>query len=214
MSKNFWLKRWEAGQIGFHQKNINPQLEKSWQSIKTNERPVFVPLCGKTLDMTFLAANGHKVIGVEFSEQAIKDFFNSLELEPHIRTDGTFKIFEAGSYQIYCGDLFQLELDFSNIAYIYDRASYIALDASQREKYRNWISKHLPHVSILLLTIEFDHLTAGPPFSISKTELEQGFSSAFHLQCLFDEFIDKEKSPHSDITTYLIERVHKLTPKS
>jgi thiopurine S-methyltransferase len=36
---------------------------------------VFVPFCGKVLEMKWLAENGHVVVGVEVSEDSIMQFF-------------------------------------------------------------------------------------------------------------------------------------------
>ena len=213
MSKDFWLDCWDKGEIRFHQKNINPQLTSFWPNIAKDKKPVFVPLCGKTLDMTYFAKRGHKVIGVEFSEKAILEFFSSLQLTPSVQSKGSFNIYEAENYQIYCGDLFHLDINLQEIAYVYDRASYIALNEETRKKYREWLIKHLSHAHILLLSIEFDNLEAGPPFSISQEELKEGFSSAYKIETLIDEEIDKSKVPHSQIINQLIERVHKLSPK-
>lgn len=43
---------------------------------------VFVPLCGKSLDMIWLAQQGHEVIGVELSPVAVEDFFRENGLNP------------------------------------------------------------------------------------------------------------------------------------
>ncbi|MFK7823579.1 MAG: thiopurine S-methyltransferase [Oligoflexales bacterium] len=214
MDKKYWLDCWDSGNIRFHQKKVNPHLNSFWKLLAKDRRPVFVPLCGKTLDMNYLANYGHKVIGVELSEQAIKEFFQGLDLKPQIISDSGFKVYEANSYKIYCGDIFEIKFDFSIIAYVYDRACYIALDHKDRKKYCHWLIKNLPHVNMLHLSIEFDHLTAGPPYSITKQEIERGFSSSFNLECLIDEPISKEKVPHADFITHLTERVHKITPQS
>ena len=51
-----------------------------------SDAPVFVPLCGKSLDMVWLAQQGHRVIGAELSQRAIDDFFAERGLAPTTRT--------------------------------------------------------------------------------------------------------------------------------
>ena len=57
MEKDFWLERWELEQTGFHQNETNPYLQQYWQQMD-NASQVFVPLCGKSLDMLWLAKQG------------------------------------------------------------------------------------------------------------------------------------------------------------
>lgn len=213
MDKDFWLQCWENNDIGFHQKNINPRLCAYWDLVASDSKPVFVPLCGKSLDMTYFAKRGHQVIGVELSESAVKEFFSELDLKPQVRNEGSFQVYEAGSYQIFCGDIFELNIDFTGVSYVYDRASLIALKQQMRQDYCKWLLKNLPHAKILLLTIEFDDGQAGPPFSIPLEELQARLSDGFTMECLIEESIDNTKVPHKQIQ-YLIERVHKLSPKS
>ncbi|HEX5661999.1 MAG TPA: thiopurine S-methyltransferase, partial [Xanthomonadaceae bacterium] len=72
MDPDFWRQRWRDGQIGFHQQQATPLLEQYWDAIDAPAGScVFVPLCGKSLDMPWLAARGHRVLGVELSQQAV-----------------------------------------------------------------------------------------------------------------------------------------------
>ena len=76
MEPKFWLERWEGNQIGFHQAEHNPHLVEYWQAIGLNlGAKVFVPLCGKSLDMRWLESQGHSVVGVELSQLAVEDYF-------------------------------------------------------------------------------------------------------------------------------------------
>ena len=62
MDANFWEKRWETGQIGFHLAEVNPLLVRHHHVLPPRAR-VFVPLCGKSLDLVWLAKEGHAVVG-------------------------------------------------------------------------------------------------------------------------------------------------------
>ena len=85
MEIEFWKQRWSNNQIGFHQETVNPYL--SWfygekgPSVETrNKLKVFVPLCGKSRDMLWLAQNGYQVFGAECSETAVNAFFEENSL--------------------------------------------------------------------------------------------------------------------------------------
>jgi thiopurine S-methyltransferase len=60
MEKEFWLERWERQEIGFHQNEVNPHLLQHWQELNLEgNKGVFVPLCGKSLDLLWLREQGH-----------------------------------------------------------------------------------------------------------------------------------------------------------
>mgnify|MGYP003529788041 CR=1 FL=1 len=52
MHHDFWHERWQTGQIGFHQSAVHPFLARWWPTlgIRADAR-VYVPLCGKSLDI-------------------------------------------------------------------------------------------------------------------------------------------------------------------
>ena len=78
MEKNFWLDRWENKEIGFHQNKANPLLTKNFEKLSLkDESRIFIPLCGKTLDIGWFLSKGYKVAGCELSEIAIKELFES-----------------------------------------------------------------------------------------------------------------------------------------
>ena len=80
MTPDFWIERWQNGEIGFHQQAGNDLLPKHWPSLQAPSRStVFVPLCGKSFDMVWLASQGHHVVGVELSPLAVDRVYASLE---------------------------------------------------------------------------------------------------------------------------------------
>ena len=85
MKKEFWAARWSEGLIGFNQAEANDYLKKHWPALGLDSSArVLVPLCGKSVDLLWLRAQGHAVVGVEFVDQAIHDFFNdhNIPFEP------------------------------------------------------------------------------------------------------------------------------------
>ena len=83
MEHDFWQQRWQEGRIGFHQDDVTPLLREYWPTLALpSGSRVFVPLAGKTLDMSWLAAQGHRVLGVELSRIAVEQFFDEHGLKP------------------------------------------------------------------------------------------------------------------------------------
>ena len=59
MEPDFWHQRWHNNEIGFHESKVNPALVKHLSSIElASGSRVFVPLCGKTLDIGWLLSQG------------------------------------------------------------------------------------------------------------------------------------------------------------
>mgnify|MGYP000400918887 CR=1 FL=1 len=64
MKADFWHDKWNNNEIGFDQDQPNPLLVEHWQALnlEANAR-VFVPLCGKSIDMVWLLHQGHQGVG-------------------------------------------------------------------------------------------------------------------------------------------------------
>lgn len=176
MENNFWLERWERGETGFHQNEINPYLCKFWPEFGlANGSRVFVPLCGKSQDMLWLRKQGHQVLGVELSAIAVQAFFRENGYTPRQITSGKFDRCETEGIRILCGDFFDLSSDdVANVSAVYDRASLIALPPEMRMRYVRHLVSILPTATqILLITVDYPQPEMqGPPFSVSSGEVE------------------------------------------
>jgi thiopurine S-methyltransferase len=176
MKKDFWLERWEREEIGFHQDELNPYLLQYWQGLHlARDSLVFVPLCGKSRDMSWLREQGHRVLGVELSAIAVQAFFKENGHIPKSTTVGKFDRCEAGGIRILCGDFFDLgKDDLANVSAVYDRASLIALPPEMRERYARHLASILPPATqILLVTLDYPQAEMqGPPFSVAPGEVE------------------------------------------
>ncbi|SON79850.1 putative Thiopurine S-methyltransferase [Xanthomonas phaseoli pv. phaseoli] len=137
MDTDFWLQRWHDGQTGFHQDEVMPLLQKHWPALQLpHAARVLVPLCGKTLDMHWLAAQGHRVLGVELSPLAVTQFFAEAGLQPQRHTSSAGEHFIAGPIEIICGDAFALDRSvLADCMAVYDRAALVALPAELRRQY-------------------------------------------------------------------------------
>jgi thiopurine S-methyltransferase len=185
MNPEFWHARWERGEIGWHLDEINTHLLRYWPMLEVpSSATVFVPLCGKTLDMLWLAGEGHRVLGVEISEIAVRDLFAQHELEPTVTEAGRFQRWQADELTVLCGDFFDLtaaELD--EIGAVYDRASLIALPPSQRAAYAAHLKAIAPaKAPVLLITLDYDQREMqGPPFSVQADEVVALYSGCYGI---------------------------------
>jgi thiopurine S-methyltransferase len=175
MQSDFWITRWERGETGFHQDEVNPWLREYWLRLQvpTSGR-VFVPLCGKSLDMWWLRQQGFGVLGVELSRQAVESFFAGAGITPSRTNEGVLERFESGDVTLLCGDFFALQpQDVAGCSAIYDRASLIALPPAMRQDYAAHLSELFPQgARILLITLDYpQHEMEGPPFAVSDAEV-------------------------------------------
>jgi thiopurine S-methyltransferase len=191
MDRDFWLSRWEAGEIGFHQAEVNPYLQQFWQRLDVPlGAPVFVPLCGKSLDMAWLLSQGHPVLGVELSTRAVEQFFREHDLHP-MRTPAEVGVrYQANDVVIIAGDFFSLSPgEVEGIGAVYDRASLIALPRRMREHYAERLTSLVPTgVPMLLVALEYPQdQMSGPPFSVSEEEVRQLYEGEFQVERLLAE---------------------------
>ena len=184
MDAAFWHQKWEANEIGFHEGEANRLLVKYFNALSLAEgHRVFVPLCGKTLDIAWLLSNGFRVAGAELVESAIEQLFSELGIEPEISEVGEVKRYSAKNIDIFVGDIFAVSSEIlGSVDAIYDRAALVALPEEIRRQY----SGHLMDISDgtpqLLLTFEYDQsVMDGPPFSISNEEVIQHYGDRYEL---------------------------------
>lgn len=184
MEHSFWHQRWESNDIAFHRSEPNPLLFKYFKELSLAKGSrVFVPLCGKTLDIGWLLSNGYRVAGAELSEMAIKELFAGLGMEPKIVKVGKLKQFSAKNIDIFVGDIFDLSGKMLGpVDAVYDRAALVALPEEMRKQYTSHIMEITDKAPQLLICYEYDqeHME-GPPFSVSDVEVSQHYANSYDL---------------------------------
>lgn len=195
MELDFWNQRWINNEIGFHQNRVNVHLERNWARVCDSPARVFVPLCGKTGDMVWLANQGSDVIGVEISPIAVQAFFDENGLKPTVTDEAPFKRWQAGKYSLLEGDFFQLSTrHLGQINAVYDRASLVALPPAMRQNYVRHLAKLLPSETACLL-VAFDYPQSemdGPPFSVPPATVADLFSHEFNIKLLYQDDVLNE----------------------
>ncbi|HEY4073841.1 MAG TPA: thiopurine S-methyltransferase [Herbaspirillum sp.] len=180
MHADFWLERWRDGRTFFHQAKVMPSLQKYWPAlgVPAGSR-VLVPLCGKSLDMLWLAEQGLRVLGVELSQIAAEQFFAENALHPEIADSALGRHYSASTatadIEIICGDIFKLDAaTLASCTAVYDRAALIALPPPMREPYVRHVYGQLADgYRGILITLDYaQEQMAGPPFSVPDAEVQ------------------------------------------
>ncbi|MBS1161590.1 MAG: thiopurine S-methyltransferase [Proteobacteria bacterium] len=213
-----WQQSWRDRQTDFHQKATNAHLVRFWSTlgVAPGER-IFVPLCGKSLDLLWLAGQGHSVVGVELSPLAARAFFRENRMQPRRRPCGQFTLWEHGRISILCGDFFALTAaDLGEIAAVFDRAALTALPDDLRAPYLAHLRRIVPAAcKIMLLTTEEPEAweTADQPFAVAE-EITTLYSDAFNIELHHVESAFEADPDPSVAEEIRVERkVYLLTPK-
>lgn len=224
---DWWKKDYESGgtseeQCEKHEVSsdmfgeLSPMLTKhSGHFFKQGDcNRIFVPLCGTSIDMKWLADQGQEVIGLECSEHAILKFFekNTIEFEKTISTvDSSFCIFKGKTSKIaiFQGDFFKFTSEIAGglMDTVWDTASLNTIDLVQREKYVEVMHSLLKYDARYVLSAMFfgeKRTWKNNPFDISEDDMKQMFGSDWSW-----ELIDKDDSEWGLEQVYLLRKMHK-----
>ena len=193
MRPEFWHDRWQHGRIGFHRSSVHPDLIEHAQAfLGAAPCRVLVPLCGKSLDLGWLVARGHAVVGVELSERAARQYHEAAGIQPTITAGDGASVWRSPGLSYHIGDVFSVPL--GTVDAIWDRAALVALSVEQRPRYAARLLGALaPGGRMLLSSLTYDRQREGPPHSISDDEVRGYYAAAGRLTLLSDvELIGEE----------------------
>lgn len=188
MEERFWLQRWKKNEIGFHKDEPHHDLIRFFPLLQC--RPgdtVFVPLCGKSLDMLWLKEQGVEVVGVELSRQAVDAFIDENQLVGDWSTAAGMPCWLGQGCKIFCGDFFRLAPDdLCGARAVYDRGALVALPEEMRRRYADHLTRLMPTGSrALAISYEYDQSeTSGPPFSVPLPEIHDLYAADFTIELL------------------------------
>lgn len=213
MNPEFWQTRWQEKRIGFNQSEVNPLLIKYFHhlDLPVGSR-IFVPLCGKTIDMVWLAAQGHEVVGVELVETAVQEFFAEQKISPtvHQHTDNPAIKYYQGqlaeqTITLWVADIFALTAaDIGDVDAVYDKAALIALPSDMRPQYSKQIRELSSNTAQILLTLNYDQSKKdGPPFSISNAHLQQYYANYYQITELESIITSIHSAPELAVTEHI-----------
>ena len=217
MNPEFWHSKWEKNEIGFHLKSVHPLLKKFLPqvSVKPNAK-VFVPLCGKTLDIGYLLQQGFDVVANELNNLAVEQLFTDLGLTPEISKWQGGQCYRHVNLTIWTGDYFSLSQEqLGKVDWVYDRAALIALPESMREQYALQMQNITCNAPQLLIALDYDQsVMAGPPFSVAEQEITRHYQDNYKIELLSrKDIIEHEAKFASRGLSSMFESVYALTAK-
>ena len=225
----FWTDMWKEHIFPWHEDGVHEYLIKYIDELtggRLNIR-VFVPLCGKSVDMLWLADQGHTVVGVELADKAIESFFTENNLtftkEPVKLAAGSepAEVYRCNEKQItiFCCDLFTLkEEDIGEkVDAIWDRGSLSAIVPSAGDRGKRY-AKHMRSLLArdgnYLLESHHYEVDRGndPPASISDELRNEIFGEDFTIKELDVNRLPED--PNRDFTFAIDMHYHLFKPKT
>ncbi|WP_291732764.1 thiopurine S-methyltransferase [Leisingera sp. F5] len=189
MEQDFWQARWRENRIGFHEDTPNTLLTRHFAKLGLHAgQSVFVPLCGKALDLDWLCAQGLRVSGIEFNQGAVEEVFDRQGLAPQVTREEGITRFHAGALTLFAGDFFALTSGhIGQVDVVYDRAALVAVKPEDRGAYAAHINRIAGPVQQFLVGFDYDQsLMQGPPFSVPG-ETVQALYQETHSITLVEE---------------------------
>jgi thiopurine S-methyltransferase len=188
-----WL--WKNGGTPWVIDSVHPVLAEYIHQLtlgRTNCR-IFVPLCGNTIDLKWLAEQGHHVVGLEASETAILQFFESRGLGKEVKQlegieNGKLYTSCDGRLLIYQCDIFAISKDIlGSFDCVWDKGSLVAIPPNTRQRYAEILTSILANDGrIILETVQHAETGSfhGPPYSIEEQDITDLFSVSFEWKIL------------------------------
>lgn len=192
----YWENRWITNQTGWHRSVYNDLMVKYWPKLGIpTDSKVLVPLCGKSLDMLWLAEKGHTIVGIEFTRVAVERFFPENKLQHIIVKHPNYIEFKSDRFTILNGDILVIPSDLIQAEAWYDRAAMIAINPDLREDYVSQIRQQTKVGAVgLLITYSYpQEEMEGPPFSLNDDDVFQLFQDGFRVECLETIELEDEK---------------------
>lgn len=186
MLADFWHHKWQVGEIGFHEGQVNHLLSKYLDQLNLTVRSrIFLPLCGKTRDIAWLLSKGYRVVGAELNPIAVSQLFEELAVQAEIVEVGPLTHYRTEGLDIFLGDVFDLNREtLGAVNAIYDRAAMVALPEEMRSRYAGLLVDVCAAVPQLLISFEYDQSALpGPPFSVPEDELRALYQPIYQFSC-------------------------------
>ena len=199
-----WLNRWREGRIGWHEADGNVFLRRYWPRLVRGSR-VLVPLCGKSIDLLWLAQQGLDVTGVEISDIAARAFFRENDLGFRETTGDGLPNYEAVDLpvRIYCGDY--LEFRAQPFDALFDRGALVALPGAMRSAYAGHTDDLLRGDAYrMVITLDYRQAAAdGPPYAVQDSELLEYWPTLERLETRNDIANSPQKFRDAGLTEVL-----------
>ncbi|OBY27400.1 thiopurine S-methyltransferase [Leisingera sp. JC1] len=193
MEQEFWQARWRENRIGFHEAAPNSLLTKHFSQLVLGAgQSVFVPLCGKALDLDWLLSQGLRVTGVEFNHGAVEEVFARLGQTPDVSQADGLTRYQSGELTLYAGDFFSLSpANLGAVDAVYDRAALVAVKPEDRQAYAAHLNRITGTAKQLLIGFDYDQsLMDGPPFSVPESAVRALYQGSHGITLIEERAAD------------------------
>ena len=231
ITAEYWQKRWSQNEIGWQRDAVHKFLVKYVDELtdyRSNLR-VFVPLCGKSLDMLWLADQGHHVVGVDFVKHPIESFFEEnnltfrklckVKLAAACEAIDVYKC-EEKQITIFCCDLFALTVEDVGGKFdaIWDRSSLSAVlpqVGDRGKRYTKHMRSFLTDKGGYMVESHRYNVDCGglPPACIPEELMKEIYGDHFIIKELDVEKFAKDPKRSSFAFEYSL-HYHLLKPKT
>jgi len=227
----WWNKAYSSPGGDFDTVKLTPLLPQIYEAL-TENRPcvdIFVPLCGKSPDLLWLAEKGHRVSGTEWAEVAVKQFFEEHKLEYTTETckigDADIPVYKGTvvPITIYCVDHFAFGESLYKAGQfdcVWDCGSVCSIGKDARSKYAAVDSLLLRSKGKVFLSVyEWDtpEPVTEPCFPMPIEDVRAMFQDQFEIKLLLEadrktveEFFEMMGGDEEMNTRWII---YKLTKK-
>ena len=182
------------------------------EGLNFDEAPrALVPLCGKSVDLSWLTEQQLQVYGAEGVPQAIQELFDELGVAAERQQLEKRSRYHHGALSVVDGDFLTLDAaEVGRFDLCWDRASMIALPEKLRGLYVERIVSLLkPGGRVLLVTYEIERdPTIGPPYLVSEEEVQARYAPFAKVECLRRVPWGEIGGARSAEATFLITRHH------
>ena len=188
-----WQDYWDGETPLWQLDNPNPDLVKYFPDFlkdgKTAQgRRVFIPLCGRNLDVKWFYDQGFTVVGVDFVEKPIRKFFGEHSIPVNVQElESGYKVFTSSDKRLslIVGDLFGVDENLvgGKFDYFYVRAS---LDGESRPIYVGILHHFLkPGAVGLMESVEYDtKWNSSHPYPLYAKDLSDLYGDKFSFEKL------------------------------
>ncbi|KAL7635689.1 UNVERIFIED_CONTAM: hypothetical protein RMT77_013506 [Armadillidium vulgare] len=175
---SYWEKLWSTKVTPFHQREVCPFLLKNSSNLNfASPKRVFIPLCGKALELKWFYDQGFEVVGVDLISIPAEEFFKEHNLTFKIRELPWAKVYESSDerIKIYVADIFSVKPEeVGQFDVIWARADYTTVKIAEREKYSKLMKQLCKEKFVYFLcTLQFEVLVGRhdtPPRPLSHEE--------------------------------------------
>jgi thiopurine S-methyltransferase len=199
-----WKVRWEEteGNVSWQAPAVDQHLQdhlKDLTVVGGATTSIFVPWCGKSLDVPWLSSQGYDVVGVELSEIGVVQLFEENGIPYSVTEKEGFSVYEAKDrkMKVFLGDFYNLTPGLVGVfEAVWDNNAFGAAEVADREKYISVLLSILtPKGRILLGNWEYGNkVRHSAPFSLpSELVFCDNFDVQFLKECeaYTDRFVQR-----------------------